>query len=107
MAENKLYIINDNAVTNIMNDPKVLGSIYALKIAVDNAKSKSSAGMKSAGCRPCQAKARNLAINLMIVKRAIARLSDADKVKLKGLLKADQARIVYSNESGKIILLTF
>ena len=40
MAENKLYIINDNAVTNIMNDPKVLGSIYALKIAVDNAKSK-------------------------------------------------------------------
>lgn len=107
MAENKLYIINDNAVTNIMNDPKVLGGIYALKIAVDNAKSKSSAGIKGPGCKPCQAKARNLAVNLMIVKRAIARLSDSDKVKLKELLKADQARIVYSNESGKIIQLTF
>ena len=43
----------------------------------------------------------------MSVKKAIAQLSEADKEKLKNIMNAEQARIVYTNDSGKIIQLTF
>mgnify|MGYP000388041806 CR=1 FL=1 len=104
--KSKLVIIDDGMVINILNDPKVSSQIQAVKIAVDNARARVGNARKG-GCRPCQAKARNIAVNLMSVKKAIAQLSDADKAKLKNIMNAEQARIVYTNDSGKIIQLTF
>jgi hypothetical protein len=104
--KSKLVIIDDGMVINILNDPKVSGQIQAVKIAVDNARAKVG-NVRKGGCRPCQAKARNIAVNLMSVKKAIAQLSDADKTKLKNIMNTEQARIVYTNDSGKIIQLTF
>ncbi len=104
--KSKLVVIDDGMVINILNDPKVSSQIQAVKIAVDNAKARVGS-IRKGGCRPCQAKARNIAVNLMSVKKAIAQLSEADKEKLKNIMNAEQARIVYTNDSGKIIQLTF
>jgi hypothetical protein len=43
----------------------------------------------------------------MLVKKTIAQLPDESKKKLKELLNAKQVRIVYRNDSGKIVQLTF
>jgi hypothetical protein len=103
-----LVVIDDSMVMAIMNDNKILSQIPPIKVAVSNAKAKSDAGInRKAGCKPCQSKARNLAINLMVVKKAIAQLPNDMKKKLKELLNAKEVRIVYKNDSGKLIQLTY
>jgi|688.fasta_scaffold15826_8 radical SAM superfamily enzyme len=108
MEEHKLLVLDDSMVMSIMNNNKIVSQIHAIKVAVDRARATPGAGgMKKGGCTPCQAKARNVAINLMLVKKTIAQLPDESKKKLKELLNAKQVRIVYRNDSGKIIQLTF
>ena len=108
MEEHKLLVLDDSMVMSIMNNNKIVSQIHAIKVAVDRARAAPGAGgMKKGGCTPCQAKARNVAINLMLVKKTIAQLPDESKKKLKELLNAKQVRIVYRNDAGKIIQLTF
>ena len=103
-----LVIIDDGLAMAIMSDSRILSQIPAIKVAADNAKARADAGMnRKAGCRPCQSKARNIAINLMIVKKAIAQLPAEMLKKLKELLNAKSARVVYKNDSGKLIQFTF
>lgn len=101
-----LLIIDDAMVTAIMGNSKIISQIPPLAVAVSNARANPNAG-KGGGCKPCQAKARNVAINLMSVKKAIARLPNDMKKKLKELLKAKEIRIVYKDDSGKMIQLTY
>ena len=108
MEEHKLLVLDDSMVMSIMSNNKIVSQIHAIKVAVDRARAAPRAGgMKKAGCTPCQAKARNVAINLMLVKKTIAQLPDESKKQLKALLNAKQVRIVYRNDSGKIVQLTF
>jgi len=108
MENHKLLILDDSMVMSIMNDNKIVSQIHAIKVAVDKARATpGAAGIKKGGCTPCQAKARNVAINLMLVKKTIAQLPDESKKKLKELLSAKQVRIVYRNDAGKIVQLTF
>lgn len=108
MEEHKLLVLDDSMVMSIMNDNKIISQIHAIKVAVDRARTAPGpGGVKRGGCTPCQAKARNVAINLMLVKKTIAQLPDESKKKLKQLLNAKQVRIVYRNDSNKIVQLTF
>ena len=108
MEEHKLLVLDDSMVMSIMNNNKIVSQIHAIKVAVDRARATPGAGgMKKGGCTPCQAKARNVAINLMLVKKTIAQLPDESKKHLKALLNAKQVRIVYRNDAGKIVQLTF
>lgn len=100
-----LLIIDDSMVLAIMGNSKITSQIPQIAVAVSNAKARSSA--PGGGCKPCQAKARNTAINLMVVKKAIARLPTEMKKKLKELLNAKEIRIVYKDDSGKLIQLTY
>ena len=108
MTEHNLLVLDDGMVMGMMNDNRIISQIHGIKVAVEKARAQAGAlGVKKPGCRPCQAKARNIAINLMLVKKAIAQLPDESKKKLKEILNAKQIRIVYRNDAGKIVKLTF
>jgi hypothetical protein len=105
MAEHKLLIIDDSMAVAIISNLKIIQEIPAIKVAADNAKAKGSRPLF--GCRPCQAKARNVAMDLMQIKQTIAQLPDSDRKKLKELLNADKIRLVYRTPSNKLVQLTY
>lgn len=106
MATNKLVIIDDGMVVSIITNSKITQAIHPIKVAADNAKSKGLTHNKG-GCKPCQSKARNVAIDLMSIKQTIAQLSDDDRRLLKSLLDADKIRMVYTTQSNKLVQLTY
>jgi len=105
MAENKLVVIDDSMAVSIISNQQITQAIPALKIAADNAKTK-MANPNRGGCRPCQAKARNIAIDMMYIKQTIAQLSEVDRKKLKEFLKTDKIRLVYRTPSNRLVQLT-
>lgn len=48
-----------------------------------------------------------MSIDLMSVKKAIARFSDEDKAKMKEFLKTDEVRIIFRSEDNKITKIEF
>ena len=105
MSENKLVVIDDSMAVSIITNQKITQAIPALKVAADNAKTRGAVPIR-AGCRPCQAKARNVAIDLMYIKQTIAQLPEVDRKKLKEFLKADKIRLVYRTPSNRLVQLT-
>jgi hypothetical protein len=106
MAENKVVIIDDGLAVSIITNTKITQAIPALKVAADNAKTRGISPNKG-GCKPCQPKASNLAIDLMYIKQSIAQLSDSDRKKLKEFLKTDKIRMVYRTQSNRLVQLTY
>lgn len=106
MAKNKMTIIDDSMAVSIISNQKIIQEIPALKVAADNAKTRGSNPAK-AGCRPCQAKARNVAIDMMYIKQSIAQLPDSDRKKLKEMLDTEKIRMVYRTVSNRLVQLTY
>lgn len=106
MAKHPLLIIDDSMAVSLITDTRITQAIPALKIAADKAKSRGAVPVRG-GCRPCQAKARNVAIDLMHIKKAAAQLPDADRRKLKELLDTDKIRLIYRNDSNVLVRLTY
>jgi len=106
MAKNKMTIIDDSMAVSIISNQKIIQEIPALKVAADNAKTR-GANPAKAGCRPCQAKARNVAIDMMYIKQSIAQLPDSDRKKLKEMLDTEKIRMVYRTVSNRLVQLTY
>lgn len=106
MAKHKLITIDDSMAVSLMTNVQVTQAIPAIKIAADRAKSKGAVPVRG-GCKPCQAKARNVAVDLMHIKKAAAQLSNQDRIKLKELLNTDKIRLIYRNDSNKLVQLTY
>lgn len=106
MAKHKLLVIDDSMATAIISNVKIGEAIPPIKQIGDVVKAK-GAIPKVGGCGRCRPKARNVAIDIMHVKKTIAQLSEAYRIKLKELLDTHQIRIVYRTDSNKLIQLTF
>lgn len=106
MGNLPLVVLDDNQIASMLNDQSFLSEFKDIKAALDSGRSKAAAAPVK-GCRPCQAKARNAAVDLMSVKKSIARMSDENKIKIKKFLKAEKIRIVFKAEDGKLVQLTF
>lgn len=102
-----LIVLDDGKIASMLNDASFLAEFKNIKMALESGRARAAAAPKKAGCKPCQAKARNVAVDLMSVKKSIARMSDEDKIKMKKLLKTEKIRIVFKAEDGKLVQLTF
>ena len=101
-----LIVLDDGKIASMLNDASFLAEFKNIKMALESGRARAAATPKK-GCKPCQAKARNVAVDLMSVKKSIARMSDEDKIKMKKLLKTEKIRIVIKAEDGKLVQLTF
>lgn len=103
-----LIVLDDGKIASMLNDESFLAEFKNIKMALEAGRARAAAvPAKNKGCKPCQAKARNVAVDLMSVKKSIARMSDEDKIKMKKFLKTEKIRIVFKAEDGKLVQLTF
>lgn len=93
-----LKTIEDSTIVGMANNNAFVREFPFLKQALN---------AKQSSCRSCMRKAGNRAANMQKVKQAIAGLSSSRKAKLKQMLDTKQARIIYKQNSGHTVKLTF
>lgn len=96
----KLVVIEDSTITALLTNPKLLVDIPALK---------SAASVKNTGsptCKPCARKAAARHLNYAHVKKVIANLRGTQLARLKTELGADKIRVIFKNDSNKLIQIT-
>ena len=103
----KSIILDDKAVFGLIKDTKFLEQFPNIKEALEAAKDKANSHVIKQGCKPCQVKSKQVAIDLMAVKKSIARFCDEDKVKIKEFLKTDKVIIIFSNDKNVISQIDF
>lgn len=96
----KLVIIEDAVITSLLSNPRLLSEIPALKNAA------SIRPNSGPSCKPCARKAGNKAFNYSGAKKVIANLRGEPLAKLKKELGADKIRVMFVNESGKLVQMT-
>lgn len=62
---------------------------------------------RSGGCGSCSKASQERSVVFAAAKQTIASMDSSKKRRLKELLNAEQARVTYRNNSGKVIQLTF
>lgn len=97
----ELVIIENSTVAAMLADAEIVAQIPCLQ-NIDP-----SANTKKSGCGKCGRKNSAKAAEYTSIKNCIASMSSDNKRKLKKILDAHKVRIVYLNDTGRIIKLTF
>ena len=97
----KLVIIEDAVVTALLSNPAATTALPGLKSAAALAGS-------TAGCKPCQAKAkaRTRSINYAQVKATIGNMRGESLAALKRILNAEKVRVTFKSSANKQVTLT-
>ena len=103
----KLITLDDKVVFGLLSNNNFLEQFPNIKAALEAAKSKAASIVVKQGCKPCQLRSKKISIDLMSVKKAIARFSDEDKAKMKEFLKTDEIKIIFRSEDNKITKIEF
>jgi|APGre2960657404_1045060.scaffolds.fasta_scaffold112091_2 hypothetical protein len=103
----KSVTLDDKVTFNLLSSAEFLDKFPNIKAALEATKNKAESMIVKKGCKPCQLRSKQISINLMSVKKAIARFSDEDKIKIKEFLKTDQLVIVFSNDKNEISKIEF
>lgn len=103
----KFVMLDDKVTFGLLNNEEFLEKFPNIKAALEAAKNKAASMVVKQGCKPCQLRSRQMSIDLMSVKKAIARFSDEDKAKMKEFMKTDQIRIIFRSEDNKITKIEF
>jgi len=103
----KIITLDDKVVFGLLSDNNFLEQFPNIKAALEAAKSKAASIVVKQGCKPCQLRSKKISIDLMSVKKAIARFSDEDKIKIKEFLKTEKLVIVFSNDKNEISKIDF
>ena len=97
----ELVIIENSTVAAMLADAEIVSQIPCLQ-NIDTAPT-----TKKSGCGKCGRKNSAKAAEYTGIKNCIAGMSSDNKRKLKSILDAHKVRIVYLNDTGRIIKLTF
>jgi hypothetical protein len=103
----KSIILDDKAVFGLLNDTKFLDQFPSIKEALEAAKNKANSHIVKQGCKPCQVRSKQIAIDLMAVKKSIVRFCDEDKLKIKEFLKTDKVIIIFNNDKNVLSQIDF
>lgn len=103
----KYLILDDKVVFGLLKDNTIKDQFPSVKAALESAKNKANSLVVKQGCKPCQVKSKQVAMDLMAVKKAIARLGDEDKVKIKELLKTEKVIVVFKNDKNETSKIEF
>ena len=95
-----LVIIENSMISAMMADSEIVSQVPCLQNI-------STAPTKKAGCGKCGRKNAAKATEYTSIKNCIAGMSSNNKRALKKILDARRVRIVYLNDNGRIIKLTF
>jgi len=96
----ELVIIENSTVAAMLADPKIVSQVPCLQNI-------NKASAKKSGCSKCGRKNSVKAAEYTGIKNCIAGMSSNNKRAIKKILNANKVRIVYLNNSGRIIKLTF
>ena len=103
----KYLILDDKAVLGLLKDNTVVEQFTSVKAALESAKNKADSHAVKQGCKPCQVRSKQVIIDIMAVKKAIARLGDDDKVKIKELLKTEKVIVVFKGDNNVVSKIEF
>jgi hypothetical protein len=95
-----LVIVENSTIGSMLADPDVVSQLPCLQNAA-------AASPAKKGCGKCGRKNTAKAAEYTGIKNCLAGMSSNGKRKLKTLLHAKKVRIMYLNNSGRIIKLTF
>jgi hypothetical protein len=95
-----LVIIENSMIMAMMADAEIVSQVPCLQNI-------NTASTKKAGCGKCGRKNTAKALEYTSIKNCIAGMSSNNKRTLKKILDAHKVRIVYLNDTGRIIKLTF
>jgi hypothetical protein len=98
----ELVIIENGTITGMLADASIVAQVPCLQSAAAAANAQ-----PSKGCGKCGRKNSAKAAEYTSIKNCLASMSSDNKMKLKQILNATRLRIVYVNNSGRIIKLTF
>jgi hypothetical protein len=100
-------MLDDRVVFGLLKDNKIIEQFPSIKIALESTKSKAESHVVKQGCKPCQVRSKQVSMDIMAVKKAIARLSDEDKVKIKELLKTEKVIVIFSGDNNVVSKIEF
>lgn len=103
----KYLMLDDKVVFGLLKDNKIIEQFPSIKAALNTIKSKAESHVVKQGCQPCQVKSKQVAMDIMAVKKAIARLGEEDKVKIKELLKTEKVIVVFSGDNNVVSKIEF
>ena len=103
----KYLMLDDRVVFGLLKDNKIIEQFPSIKIALESTKSKAESHVVKQGCKPCQVRSKQVSMDIMAVKKAIARLSDEDKVKIKELLKTEKVIVIFSGDNNVVSKIEF
>jgi hypothetical protein len=104
VALRKLAVIEESTIAGMAVNSEFLKEFPFLSSIGRTIKSENG---KPRGCGGCGRAAQERTAVFTAAKQALASLDSTKKRRLKELLKAQQARITYMNNSGKVVQLTF
>ena len=96
----KYLMLDDKVVFGLLKDNTIGDQFPSVKAALEAAKNKAESHVVKQGCKPCQVRAKQVTMDIMAVKKAIARLGDEDKVKIKELLKTEKVIVVFKGDNN-------
>jgi len=95
-----LVIIENSTLSAMMADSEIVSQVPCLQNI-------NTASTKKAGCGKCGRKNSAKAAEYTSIKNCLAGMSSDNKRALKKILDTRRVRIVYVNDNGRIIKLTF
>ena len=96
----ELVIIENATIAAMLADPEIVAELGCLQNVA-------ATPPVQPGCRKCGRKNAAKAAEYTGIKNCLAGMSSTGKRTLKRLLNANKVRIVYLNDNGRIIKLTF
>jgi hypothetical protein len=103
----KYLILDDKIVFSLLKDSTLVEQFPSIKAALEAAKNKADSHVVKQGCKPCQVRSKQITIDIMAVKKAIARLGDDDKIKIKELLKTEKVIVVFKGDNDIVSKIEF
>lgn len=104
VALRKLAVVEESTIAGMAVNAEFLKEFPFLSAIGRTIKSENG---KPRGCGGCGRAAQERTAVFTAAKQAFASLDATKKRRLKELLKAQQVRITYMNNSGKVVQLTF
>tara|TARA_Y100001938_G_scaffold150895_1_gene244222 strand:+ start:3843 stop:4142 length:300 start_codon:yes stop_codon:yes gene_type:complete len=97
----ELVIIENSTIAAMLDDAEVVSQLPCLQNAT------TLAAKPKSGCGKCGRKNAAKAAEYTSIKNCLAGMASEGKRQLKKILNAKKVRIVYLNNSGRVIKLTF
>lgn len=107
MSKNKVVVIDDKIINELIYSSKFLEMFPSVSEAVKAGRLKIEASVKAGTCKPCQIKSKQPRVDSMSAKVAISQLSPSDKENLKKFLDTEQVKVVFKAANEKIVQINF